>query len=141
MAMLNNFNLILSNPFTKPTREATSLNIFIFTLISALSACSAGHHPTLADLQAPDPESRLAAIQLAAQTENPETIPDLIANLDSDDPAVRLMAIGTLRKLTGQSYHYRFDAPPDQRDRATTAWAEAWKNEAIPHTHSGTTQP
>ena len=50
---------------------------------------------------------------------------DLIENLSSDDEAVRFAAIGALRRITGQTNGYRFDAPSSERSEGIARW-KAW---------------
>jgi hypothetical protein len=45
-----------------------------------------------------------------------------VENLSSDDPVVRLAAIGALRRRTGHTLGYRFDAPDAERDAAIGRW-------------------
>ncbi len=51
--------------------------------------------------------------------------PRLVECLASDDPAVRLAAIGTLERLTGTTLGYRASAPPAERADAVQRW-KAW---------------
>ncbi|MBX3363767.1 MAG: hypothetical protein KF866_03285 [Phycisphaeraceae bacterium] len=70
------------------------------------------------------PEGRIDAIVQAARTSDRSAIPHLVASLDADDPAVRFLAISALEHMTGQTFDYRFEAPPDERARAVTAWQQ-----------------
>lgn len=72
----------------------------------------------------PDPGARTHAIAQAARTEDPAAIPDLIALLDSDDPAVRLLSIRTLEKLTGRTLGYEHFAPEPERREAVRRWVD-----------------
>ncbi len=49
----------------------------------------------------------------------------IVEQLDCDDPAVRILAISTLERLTGETYEYRFDDPPYLRRAAIKRWQEA----------------
>lgn len=69
------------------------------------------------------------AIEAAAREGDHSAIPRLIETLDADDPAVRMMAIATLERLTGRTYGYRYyDAPWDRRE-AIARWVEAYAPE------------
>ena len=82
----------------------------------------------------PEPGARLVAIMQAAHDRDQSAIPHLIESLDSDDSAVRLMAIGTLEELTGQTLGYRHEDPLWRRDQAVDRWV-AW------YDHPTTTAP
>lgn len=79
-----------------------------------------------------DPGMRVrAAADLDAPSES-ETLAELIATLDSDDPAARMVASGRLRRETGMDFGYEATASIQDRRRAANRW-EAWYRE----THLG----
>lgn len=78
----------------------------------------------------PEPAARIEAAVDAAATGEKGAIPDLIALLDSDDPATRLVAIGSLERLTGQTLGYHYAAPERERDAAVERWVEWYRQEA-----------
>jgi hypothetical protein len=45
-----------------------------------------------------------------------------VENLSADDAAVRMAAAGALRRLTGETLGYRFDAPASDRAAAIERW-------------------
>jgi HEAT repeat protein len=67
----------------------------------------------------------------AAHDRDQSAIPHLIESLDSDDSAVRLMAIGTLEELTGQTLGYRHEDPLWRRQQAVDRWV-AWYDQHHP---------
>lgn len=75
----------------------------------------------------PDPASRLRAIVRAGHRRQHEAVPDLIEALESDDPVVRMMAIGALERITGTRRGYNPYGPPVDRQGAVDAWLEAWR--------------
>lgn len=81
---------------------------------------------------APSEIRRQDAIILAAeqQDRSPETIRGLIEQLDSYDPATRLLAILTLERLTGQTHGYDFAASEWEREHAMLAWVQ-WFDETV----------
>lgn len=83
--------------------------------------------PTGFDEEAPD--GRIQAIVQAARAGDRSAIPDLIAQLDADDPAVRLFAIRALEQLTGETLGYEHAAPPPEREAAIERWVQ-WADEA-----------
>jgi len=85
---------------------------------------------------APDPASRIYAIERAMRTDDVSKTPLIVEQLDSDDPAVRFLAIGALEKLTGETYGYHYDDPPYLREPAIQRWV-AYVNETFPHDADG----
>ena len=80
---------------------------------------------------APEPEpdfdaalaaSRIAAIELALRSGDVSSTPRIVEQLDSDDRAVRLLAISALEILTGTTCGYHYDDPPALRELAITRW-------------------
>lgn len=69
------------------------------------------------------PASRLAAIERSSADGRTADIPRIVENLSSDDAAVRMAAIGALRRMTGETLGYRFDDPPATRQAAIERWA------------------
>ena len=97
-----------------------SLAVACATLLFA--GCSTSVAPSYQD---PTPEARLGAIKESARTGSEADLPHLIENLSSDDEAVRFAAIGALRRITGQTNGYRFDAPSSERSEGIARW-KAW---------------
>ncbi len=75
-----------------------------------------------ASFDAADPSLRIEAIRKAAHDRDMTAVPSLISLLDSDDPAVRLLAIRTLEDLTSQTLGYDHAAPPWSRREAVDRW-------------------
>lgn len=63
----------------------------------------------------------------AARTEDRDAIPDLIESLASSDPAVRLSAIETLERLTGETMGYRHYDSMIDRNAAIEDWIAAYQ--------------
>lgn len=83
----------------------------------------------------PDPESpvaadRLLALRDRAWTDSSAHLAALIEQLDSADPAVRMVAADTLTTLTGEDHGFRYDKPLGVRNAAVDRWA-AWLRERI----------
>ena len=76
----------------------------------------------IADFDAADPASRIAAIELALRSRDASRTPQIVEQLDSDDRAVRLLAISALEILTGRTYGYHYDDPPGLREQAIRRW-------------------
>ena len=85
---------------------------------------------------APDPASRIYAIEHALRTKDVSKAPQIVEQLDSDDPAVRFVAIGALEELTGETYGYHYDDPPFLREPAIERWV-AYVNVTFPEPPDG----
>ena len=85
-----------------------------------LAGCAPG-----ASFDSPDSTARLKAIRNAAAERDRSAIPNLIEMLESDDPAVRVMAIGVLKDMTGEDMGYDPYGESMDRRRAIERW-EAW---------------
>jgi hypothetical protein len=82
---------------------------------------------------APSEVRRLDAVVAAAADDDrsPETIRSLIEQLDSFDPAMRMLAIRTLERMTGRTLGYDHAAPAWARDLAVDKWV-AWYEATYP---------
>src|SRR5947208_13749348 len=79
-----------------------------FTLILAIGGCSAPRGPI--EVTNPDPSGKIPAMKKAVREHDLKVVRQLVKDLDSDDPAVRLFAIHALHELTGQRYGYDYFA-------------------------------
>jgi hypothetical protein len=84
----------------------------------------------------PNPGAKLDAITDTAAAEDRSHVKDLIECLDSDDPAVRMVSILTLERLTGQTLGYDFAAPEWEREPAVRSWVE-WYREGHAEADTG----
>lgn len=73
----------------------------------------------------PDPGVKIPAMQVVVKEKDRAAIPKLVADLASDDPAVRFYAIESLQRLTGQTLDYNYYAPEEDRAAAVARW-QAW---------------
>ena len=80
---------------------------------------------TTGDFDSPSPGAKMYAIEEAIRTGDTSKTTQLVEQLDSDDPAVRLLAITALQRLTGETREYHYDDPPAQRDEAIERWVDA----------------
>lgn len=74
-----------------------------------------------------DPQERTAALLDAARSGDASATPELVIMLDSSDPAERMLADETLRRLTGEDFGYRHYDPEPQRREAAKAWRQWWE--------------
>lgn len=69
-----------------------------------------------------DPVFVIPAMRQTAQAQRLRDMPRLIELLNSEDSAIRLHAIQTLRSLTGETFGYQFWDTPAQRRGAVERW-------------------
>ena len=67
---------------------------------------------------------KVLAIQRAVDANDRSVIPQLVSDLDSDDPAVRFYAIEGLERLTGQTFGYRYFDDGIGRRQALKQWQD-----------------
>lgn len=75
-----------------------------------------------------DPGVKIPAIKQSAEKHDSGAAPQLVQDLESDDPAVRFYAIEALFRLTGQRFGYDYYASEDQRAPAVQRWQQ-WLEE------------
>lgn len=111
-----------------PMPSAPSLVLFI--LLPMLAGC--GPSATAGGFDSANPAAKLYAIEQAARVNDRSAIPRIVEQLESDDPAVRSLAISTLERMTGETYGYRDFDPPSVRQAAVQRWVNAVKSGSIP---------
>ncbi|MHC4414531.1 MAG: HEAT repeat domain-containing protein [Planctomycetota bacterium] len=79
-----------------------------------------------------NPAAKLYAIEQAARAGDSSAAARIVEQLDSDDPAVRMLAIAALERLTGETYGYRYYDPPYLRRAAVERWVGAVKSGRLP---------
>jgi len=97
-------------------------------IVTLLLGCG-GHGPRT--VTNPDLEAKIPAIEDAARTHDRSVIPQLVNELDNDDPAVRFYAICGLQTLTGRTMGYRYYDSDDDRHAAMLRWKH-WLSEQKP---------
>src|SRR3954466_4792664 len=93
-----------------------------FTLALFIGGCSAP--PPVIEVSNPDPSGQIPAMKQAVREHDLKVVRQLVKDLDSDDPAVRLFAIHALQELTGERYGYDYYADEVQRQPALVRWQE-----------------
>lgn len=98
--------------------------VMALTLIAG--AC-AGCVPQASEggFDSPDPAAKLYAIHRAGEQRDRSALPHLVEQLDSDDPAVRMMSITALKRITGERFGYNPYVAVPQRRQAADRWIEA----------------
>jgi hypothetical protein len=90
--------------------------------ICALLLGCAGHGPRT--VSNPDLEEKIPAIEDASRKHDLSAAPELVKDLDSDDPAVRFYSICGLQGLTGETFGYRYYDSDDNRKPAVERWRQ-----------------
>jgi hypothetical protein len=88
----------------------------------ALVACAPS--ATQGGFKNPAPGAQVYAIESAVRDERKQQIPEIVECLRSDDDLVRMMAIGALERMTGQTLGYDFADPLPLRLEGYRRWRE-----------------
>lgn len=72
----------------------------------------------------PDPTVKIPAYKQAVRKKDRAAVQQLVTDLDSDDPAVRFYAIQSLRRLTGETFGYRYYDGDETRRPAVQEWRQ-----------------
>ena len=99
-------------------------------LTTAAGGCFDAEPHSLVSRHAP---TKIPAIKEATEKHDEKAVPQLVADLDSDDSAVRFYAIEGLRRLTGQDFGYVYYQDAVLRHDAVVKWRQ-WLND---QSHSG----
>lgn len=102
-----------------------SVTIIIVVIVSLAGGACSPPGPEK-DVRNPNPLGKIPAYKEAVRERDRSAVRQMIKDLDSDDPAVRLFAIVGLRRLTGgEMFGYRYYEDEYQRRPAIRRW-EAW---------------
>jgi hypothetical protein len=94
----------------------------MLAIASSIVGCSAPRGPI--EVSNPDPSGKILGMKKAVREHDMKVVRQLIKDLESDDPAVRLFAIHTLEQLTGKREGYDYYADETQRQPAIKKWHE-----------------
>jgi hypothetical protein len=72
-----------------------------------------------------NPGTKLYAIRDAGRSRDGAAVRDLVEQLDHDDPAVRMLAIQALQRITGTRLGYNPYSQPADREQAIERWKQA----------------
>jgi hypothetical protein len=93
----------------------------IFLAALLLCGCFGREPPSL---KSHDPALKIPAIKQAVDQHDLAACAVLVKDLDSDDPAIRFYAVEGLRKLTGETFDYRYYDDEIARKPAIARWKE-----------------
>jgi len=98
----------------------------ITLLLLLLAGCQlGGPRATDGGLHSDHPAAKLYAIRQAGTQRDAAAVPDLVELLGDDDPAVRMMSIEALERITGERYGYSPYADAAEREPALRRWQQA----------------
>jgi hypothetical protein len=86
----------------------------------ALAGCSG--YPGPVSIENEDPAVKIPAMRRAAVARDSSKIASLVRELASDDPAIRLVAIESLEKITGQTHGYQWWNDARDNKAPITRW-------------------
>ena len=107
----------------------TIIRLSILMIIGSLVSC--GQPSSSGGFDSPMPAARLHALSEAARTGDRSDIKRVVELLDSDDAAVRLLAISTLERLTGETFGYRHYDPRWEREESIQRWVNAIREDTF----------
>jgi hypothetical protein len=87
-----------------------------------IPSCTAPRPPLV--VTDPDPSVKIPAYKKAVRKKDKAAVRQLVADLDSDDPAVRLYSSQALRRLTGETFGYQYFATDERRGPAVQKWRQ-----------------
>lgn len=93
--------------------------------VMALTSIGCGPKATQGGFDSDNPAAKLYAIRDAGARRDAESIPKLVEQLSSDDPAVRVFAIEALERITGERLGYNPSADLLVRAQAVQRWEQA----------------
>jgi hypothetical protein len=97
--------------------------------VLSAAGCTAPRGPLV--VTDPDPSVKIPAIKKAVRTRDRAAARQLVADLDSDDPAVRFYAINGLERMTGERFGYDYYADESQRQPAVGRWHDWLKAQGL----------
>jgi hypothetical protein len=90
-------------------------------LVGVVAGCEFG--PGLsAGFDSPDPGARLHAVGETVREGDRGGLDELVDELESDDPAARMLSIAALERMTGERLGYEADGPESERAEAVERW-------------------
>ena len=102
----------------------------LLSVVIALVGCADPPGPRT--VHNPDLTVKVPVIKDAVERHDLSVAPQLVKDLDSDDPAVRFYAIEGLKRLTGQTFGYVYYDDAERRRAAVMKWRR-WLDEHKGH--------
>lgn len=119
--------------------RASLLIVAVVGLGGSLSGCLVAPSRR-SDLSARYPLDRARAVVAAAERHDADAIHALVNLLEDDDPGVRMYASLALERMCGETFGYRYYAPPEERAEALRRWRDALRNGEVVTLRAGSAQ-
>jgi HEAT repeat protein len=100
-----------------------------------------GGYPGPVSIDNEDPAIKIPAIRRAIDANDRSQIPRIVKELESEDSAVRVVAIEALERFTGQSHGYQWWQGPKENKTAIQRWNNSINNRPIDFGIEPTTAP
>jgi hypothetical protein len=127
--------------FAEPICHMKLSGFILLIGLLVLSGCFRPGKPS-PDVSHQDPSVKIPSIKRAVRLEDMKVVEQLVADLSSDDPAVRFYAIGGLDRLTGERFGYIYYDDEVARQPSVDRWKEWLKQQQSTHSgHSASSQP
>lgn len=130
---------LVADPCTRASAAASAL-----AALSLWACLGCAPSATEGGFKNPAPGAQVYAIESAVREERKQQIPEIVECLRSDDDLVRMMAIGALERMTGQTLGYDFADPLPLRLEGYRRWREwvvAQRLDPPPRPQSSTIYP
>ena len=101
------------------------VTLLVVVIAVALLAGACNGPAPVRSVNNPDPLGKIPAFKDAVRDRDRQAARQMVKDLDSTDPAVRMFASIGLRRLTGQSFGYKYYDDEPQRLPAIKRW-QAW---------------
>ena len=101
-----------------------ALNAQLIVLVAGLLVAGCAPAASRGNFDSANPAAKAYAIEQAIRDADHSAIPDLVEQLDNDDPLIRFMAIAALESLTGRTLGYVHYAPAVERREAIGRWVQ-----------------
>lgn len=118
----------MSFPYKGLAKQSTA-QLSAWVLLGLL-AIGAGCQQIQTGFDSPAPTKRIDAIVGASELRDLHSLGRLIEQLESEDPAARMLAIRALEKRTGNTLGYDHAAPRWERIEAVNRWIDYYNEQA-----------
>ena len=94
--------------------------MLLIACLGMIAGCQDSRGPV--SITSDDPDLQILAIKQDAASNGRKDIPAMVADLDSDDPAIRFYSIGALKELTHDDMGYHYYQTDEERAPAFSRW-------------------
>lgn len=113
---------LMDAPIRQPVRPASAVALTCWCALVVFVWTGCADPSSVVGFEEYDSAARVRAIQQAGASKDRSAVPKLIARLESDDPAERLLAIRALERITGETHGFDHAGRTDERAAAVERW-------------------